>query len=1026
MSGTLACGSCRSPIAVGDRFCSRCGAVLGGTEQVDPEGRKTVAVLFVDLVGSTTLAEQLDPEVIRGVLDRYYTVCADSVADHGGVVEKYIGDAIMAVFGVPANREDDALRAVRAAYAAVTGVERLTETVARHGIELRAHAGVGSGEVVVVATPGTHLRVIGDPVNTAARLQNAAGPGEIIVNAEVADLVGPYATLEPVAPLTLKGKAEPVPAWRVVSLVSATPSVDRTPLVGRGRELAELAGSFGAVAATGRGRRALISGPAGIGKSRLLREFLAQSNEPAGAVLTGACQPYGKDLTYQPLASMLRGSLVAPVDRLAGDDEAGKQTSRVLSTVLGDRAAADRVGVGAQDIALATATLLRTLAARSPLLVVWEDLQWAEPALLHLIDELAVRLADVPVMQVCVARGEINGWANGDWDHRLELGPLGTAETTQLVGALIGGGTEDEVQGQRAVVEPEVLDRIVATCEGNPLFATVMAETLAEDVSLANLPPTVTAVLRARIDALPPAERRVLQMAAVCGREFAAAQLSRIGEPGADIGAELAALCRRGLLHKATSGRYRFAQTLLHDTAYAALPKSQRARWHVALAGDPSALGEIYHSEAACLLFREITPDEPGLSALIARTVDLLIAEGTVALHRKDQNSAAALLGRALELAPPDAPERVVIVLRLSDGYLLAGDSARALSVLPDETAVGARTIELQRGIAAYRLGTLAPDAARGQVEAFRAELVREPDDQLGWCLLHQYAGFLALGGGRGGAAEEEFRQALERATALGDRYTQDRLLAALCELAQWSPTSVTDGLRLCEELTERFADDRLLLILVLATRARLLSLIGDFDTSYAVLETAQAYAADLHAALAEIAISQAEALVRTQAGEFAEAVRLLDLTARRLREHGHWVPARSLELIAVVQRLRDGQVVAAATSFGRLTAAADADGARDARDRTWTGLVEARLAAEDGRTEEAVRLSAATLAAIAIDDPCLLGEAWFEHALLVRRAGRAVEAVRAAARAEEYFRLKGATHPAAEVAAWVAVSERG
>lgn len=1023
------CGSCRSPVTAGARFCSSCGAVLGGHEQVDPEGRKNVAVLFVDLVGSTALAETLDPEVIRGVLDRYYAVCADAVAAHGGVVEKYIGDAIMAIFGVPTSREDDALRAVRAAFTAVEAVGRLGRTVSRHGIELSAHAGVGSGEVVVVAAPGVHLRVIGDPVNTAARLESAAGAGELLVNAEVAQLVRPYVTLEPVAPLDLKGKAAPVQAWRVTSLTSAASSVDQIPLVGRDQELAALMTGYREMSGTGTGRRALVLGPAGIGKSRLLREFLAVGVDRGTTVLTGVCQPYGKDITYQPLASMLAGS--ATSGGPLGDETDGP-AARVLETVLGGGSPADRGRVGAEDIELATASVLRSTAGRGPVVVVWEDLHWAEPALLHLIDEVGARLSGVPVLQVCVARNEVNGWADGgDWDERIDLGPLDDGDTHRLVAALVAEAG-DEVTPQAVAG----VDQIVRSCEGNPLFATVMAESVAGsgalaaptgEVTPATLPPTVAAVLRARIDALPRTERQVLQMASVCGREFGVDELAQIGGPGDDHTDQLASLCRRRLLFEASPGRFRFDQTLLHDTAYAALPKAQRARWHVALSRAPGGLGEIYHAEAACQLFGEIAPDEPDLPGLVDRTVGLLLAEGTVALHRKDLVSAEALLHRALALAPPTAQKRVAIVLRLSDARLLAGDSEGALDVLSQHPVPGPRTIALQRGIAMLRFGATAPYVARQQIEDFRAQLVGEPGDLLGWCLLHQFEGFLELGDGHGDAAEAAFRAALDRAGALGDRYTEDRLLAAVCELVQWSHTDIGEGLRLCDELAERLAADRVLLVPVLAVEARLLAMTGAFDRARAVLGTATELVADLGAGLASTAVDQAAGYVHAAAGDHDEAIRLFEQAARELRVSGHRIGARGLEMRAVLERIRAGQMLAAATTFGRLAVTVDVGiGARDPEDAIWSGLVEARLIAADGRHDEAVELAGRTLTEVVCDDPCLLGDAWFEYAGLLRAADRHAAAVEAAQRALGYFQDKGATHPAAQVRAWLGAEGSG
>jgi class 3 adenylate cyclase len=1024
------CLACRALISHGDRFCRQCGAVVAGPDQSEPDARKNVAIVFIDLVDSTVLAEKLDPEVLRDILGQYYQACAESIADHGGVIEKYIGDAVMAVFGVAVSREDDALRAVQAAWAAVTAVTALSDFHAVAGVALSAHAGVSSGEVVVTLAPGANLRVVGDSVNTAARLQSAAGPGEILVNEEVAHLTQTSVDLERLPPLALKGKAGYVPAWRVRSLSVAPRVADRTPLAGRADELRQLAAMFGEVKDTGSCRRVLITGPAGIGKSRLAREFVERLAAPVPTVLAGHCQAYGKGITYQPLATMLGGSLAMASsdawEMILGTDQRGTRAARVLATLLDEEASplsrVARTRAGTEEIAWSVSQLFSVLARHKPLVLVWDDVQWAEPTLVELIADLGVRLCAAPVLLVCVSRAEGDAGGTGQWDCRIRLGPLDGPEALKLAEALVA---------RLAAVgwpDPAATARQVARAsEGNALFAAMMADMLADAPLTTELPPSVSAILRARIDALPGPERLVLRMSATCGRHFEHAQLAAIGAAHgpslADLDDGLRGLLRNNLVRQVATGEYRFTETLIHDAAYAATAKAQRARWHAILA-DATA-DPLHHAEAACLLYRQVNPRHADLPRLLAKAVGQLTADGTLALHRKDLHAAVALLRRALDLAPAEHHDRAVIVVRLSDTLLAAGDTQGAAGLLAGEDSAGTRgtyhrTIAIQRCIVLLRLGQLDFAAARGHVEAFHAELSAFPDENVSWCLLHQLAGLLELDLGWGAEAEAELGNALSRAVVLGDRYTQDRLLGARCELTQWSPATVRTSLHTCDELTQRFAADRLLLVPVLTTRSRLLALLGDWEAAEATLATARDYATEMHAVLADIAVTQATAVVRALAGEHADAAALFGSAAGRLRAHGNELPARTLDVYAVRELLRDGQLDAARAHLAPVLARAT-DHHLDVRARTWIQLIRSQIACESRGPAVGAAITERILATIQTDDPCLLGDAWFEHAKLLRRAGQTARAAAAARRAEAHFLAKEATSPARLVRRWAA-----
>ncbi|MFI8100514.1 AAA family ATPase [Streptomyces sp. NPDC086023] len=424
MNGGTRCGSCRTPAPAGARFCPECGTPLGGAAPA-ADSRRIVTAVFIDLVGSTVLAETLDPEALRRTMDRYYTACTTAVTERGGVVEKFIGDAVMAVFGAFVSHEDDALHAVQAAYAVREAVAGLAGGAAR----LDIHCGIASGEAVVAGALGGAARVVGDVVHTAARLQSHAEAHEILIGDETARLVGSGVRLESVAPLSLKGKRDPVPAWRVLGLLDRASRQDLVPLVGRDAELGVLRADFRAVRRERRSRLVNVIGPAGIGKSRLVREFLAAAPGPVRAgpgpradtppgprsadpaetvVLRGTCQPYGTGLAYRPLAEAVRslpGGWEQATGALAALRPSADRAVAALAVALGLRTESG-LPVSVDEIGWAFRRLLEALGRRAPTVLVLEDCQWARPTLLGTIGELADGVRDTELLVVCATRAE--------------------------------------------------------------------------------------------------------------------------------------------------------------------------------------------------------------------------------------------------------------------------------------------------------------------------------------------------------------------------------------------------------------------------------------------------------------------------------------------------------------------------------------------------------------------------------------------------------------------------------------------
>ena len=643
------CVSCGRESEGEFRFCPYCAAPLA-TEAPAREQRKTVTVLFCDVTGSTALGESQDPEALRALLVRYFERMKGIVESHGGTVEKFIGDAVMAVFGVPVLHEDDALRACRAAV-------EMRDSFPELGINGRI--GVTSGEVVT----GTAERLAtGDAVNVAARLEQAAASGEVMVGAETLALVRDAVVAEPVEPLTLKGKSEPVRAFRLISAHGEPARSFATPMVGRERELRRLRDAFAQAVHDRSCQLFTVLGAAGVGKSRLATEFLAGVE---ARVVRGRCLSYGEGITYWPVVEIVRqldtlpdGDAAVPVRALLG--EADSATS-------------------SDEIAWAFRKLLEQEANERPLVCVLDDAHWAEETLLDLVEHIADLSRDAPILLLCMARPELlekrPGWGGGKWNSTtVLLEPLDAAETERLLEELGGA-------------DPGLRERIVNAAEGNPLFLEEMLALVhASGDSDVTVPPTIQALLAARLDQLDPAERAVLERGAVEGRVFhqSAVQALANGEPQTP---RLIALVRKQLVRPDTpqfagDEAYRFRHLLIRDAAYDALPKAVRADLHERFAdwleergADLVELDEIlgHHLEQAARYKAEV--EQPD-TVLAERAAERLAAGGRRALARGDEHAAVSFLERSLEFTR---------ALRLD--VLLEVDLAQALGSNPREAA---------------------------------------------------------------------------------------------------------------------------------------------------------------------------------------------------------------------------------------------------------------------------------------------------------------------------------------------------
>jgi class 3 adenylate cyclase/tetratricopeptide (TPR) repeat protein len=742
-----ACPRCGRENPADARFCSACGAGLG-THVID-EVRKTVTVVFCDLVGSTSLGERLDAEFVRGAIGRYFEAARSALERHGGTVEKFIGDAVMAVFGIPGLHEDDALRAVRAAAELRDALGALARDVEGElGARLQARIGVATGEVVAGDPSSGQAFVTGDAVNVAARLEQAAGPDQILLDERTFELVREAVRADATGPLDLKGKGAPVHAWELLGVLADAPASARSldsPFVGREAEIGLLRQALERASASRSCELCTVIGPPGIGKSRLAREFIATDGQDHRAVI-GRCLPYGEGITYRPLTEIVRqlaGGELRIEDLLDGDESAPLISERIAGAI----GAAESPGP-AEETFWAFRKLFEALARERPLVLVVDELHWAEPTLLDLLEYLVTFTADAPVMLLCLARPELLD-ARPSWAAPRSNATLVTIEPLAAEASSVLIESAARMRGLSA----EGLERIAAAAEGNPLFLEQMlAHRAVDGTGEPAVPATLQALLAARIDRLDPDERAVLMCAAVEGPTFHRGALADLLPPPAreNIGQRLMALVRKDLIRPDRSefpgdDGFRFGHALIRDAAYEAAPKGLRAEAHEGYAGwlerrageRVREYDEIlgHHLEAAHRYRTELGRPDPELAT---RAAERLAAAGERALARGDVPAAVNLLERAAALATPP-PARLLLALGIA--RLEAGDLEEADRTLSE--AIG-----LAEGQGDVRL------AVRGTLERSRLRMFT------------------------GGAGPEQMRSEAERAIAVFDRLGDEEGLA--------------------------------------------------------------------------------------------------------------------------------------------------------------------------------------------------------------------------------------------------------
>jgi class 3 adenylate cyclase/tetratricopeptide (TPR) repeat protein len=744
------CSQCGAAVPDGAKFCVECGAPLSAparpaarpqlptpTSQPRalPEERRQVTVLFADISGYTAMAERMDPEAVKTLVDRCLRRLGEEVERYGGTVDKYIGDNVMAIFGAPVAHEDDAERAIRAGLG-------MHAAIGEMGYELQLRVGVNTGEVLAGAVAEGGYTVIGDTVNVASRLQAASEVGTITVGERTMRATAGAVEYRELEPLTLKGKAEPVPAWQVVGLVAATPrraaGISSAPFVGRTNEIDLLESLYGRVVREQRAHLVTVIGQAGVGKSRLLRELgerLGQHETPP-VIRVGHCLPYGSGVVYWALGEIVRAE-AAIVENDSGDDafnklcryiedlrddsrpheEPGAQSRRMAALIgklLGIEAPKDATQAEAQDpqrmreaFFSAVRFGIENRTKRGPFVLEFEDIHWADHGMLDLIEHLA-RWVRGPLLILCMARDELlerrPEWGSGRRDATsIFLEPLSSDESRELVSALMPEGRD---------LGP-IVSFVAQRAGGNPFFAEEMVRRLSEEgtETADALPDTVHALLAARLDSLDSVERQIVQQAAVVGQTFWEGTLTPVAdELGADLPQVLASLHDKDILMPLGGGdgglfdeqELTFKHVLIRDVAYGMLPKAVRCRKHFQVAGFLEERARDRVEEMSNLLAEHywrsaVLGDEAGLSS------DELAPVHRKALHFLEVagDAAAALFSNA------EAVDRYAAARQLRcphDPGALArigekqGDVALRMGHVDEAIEVWNECLEYQRG----------------------------------------------------------------------------------------------------------------------------------------------------------------------------------------------------------------------------------------------------------------------------------------------------------------------------------------
>jgi class 3 adenylate cyclase/tetratricopeptide (TPR) repeat protein len=880
------------------------------------EVRKTVTVVFSDVTGSTSLGEERDPESVRRVMARYFEEARTTLERHGGTVEKFIGDAVMAVFGIPTLHEDDALRAVRAAAELRDGLAALNDELERDwGVRIESRTGINTGSVV--AGEGETL-VTGDAVNVAARLEQVAVPGDVLLGEATYRLVRDAVSAEPTEPLQIRGKRERVSAYRLRAVTPGAAGHERrldSPMVGRGRPLALLTQAFDNALGDRACHLVTVLGTAGVGKTRLVDEFVR--GLPSGtAVLRGRCLAYGDGITFWPLAEVVRDAAA-----ITEDDEPRQAATKIVRLLSGEDNAqllADRVaaliGLVAANADVeegfwAARKLFERLARDRPVVLLFDDIQWAEPTFLDLVDHIADWSRGAPIAVVCIARPELLDarptWGGGKLNSTsVLLAPLSDAECDELIANLL----------ERAELDVDVHARIIEAAEGNPLFVEEMLGMLIDDGLLSrrderwvantelagvSVPPTIQVLLAARLERLEAGERTILERASVEGRVFhRGALLALAADDGATLDDQLALLVRRDLIGPEAASSldetaFRFRHLLIRDVAYESMSKDLRAGLHERFAAWLELRARerrveyeeivAYHLEQSYRFSADLGPVGEREEALARRAATLMEAAARRASARGDVRAQANFLKRVVELLPTGDPERLGPLLELGtviaplEGYgraqELLNEAAEAAAAKGDERLRYHALLELS-----MRRGWADPSSRtkewRDLIERAIA-LFEGCGDVGGLARAWRHLGLLHQINLRWDAERAALEKALAYAQQADDEREAGAIRVGIVTATVWGPTPVPEAIARLEQVLAEVRSRPVSVASTLEGIGHLHAMRGHFEEARGLLAEARLVLTDLglpaYVATAALTAGPIELLAETPAE--AEAV---------------------------------------------------------------------------------------------------------------------------------------------------------
>jgi class 3 adenylate cyclase/tetratricopeptide (TPR) repeat protein len=1060
------CPTCGNDVTQPGDVCPRCGASLGAA---DSSGEfRILTAVFCDVVDSTALGRRLEPLVTKRTLDRYGETVRRVLGGSGAKVGKRHGDGFMAAFGVPELHEDDALRAVRAAAELRAAIQELSEELRRdRGVDFQIRLGINTGNVLVNIAATMEEELTGDAVNLAKRFEEAAGPGGILLGEETYRLVADAVRAEPAEALVVHGFPEPQDTWHLVAVLPERPGRVRrgnAPLVGRDLERDLLLALFDRVVAERSCHLASVLGPGGVGKSRLVDEFVDGLGARA-TMLRAQCPQLGSSVTVWPMVEIVRqaadiSSADSPelartrVAKLVRDQERSELVAERVAQMLG--IGADAAASRPEDTLWAVHRLLHARARRRPLVVIIDDLQWADAILLDGIEELVDLSQDTPILLVCIARPDEllahrQRWPGGKVNTlSLRLSPLGEREGEQLVGHLLGGKVDPEVHAlitERAQGYPLIVEELVANLRDEDLLHAVDGRwTLRLDVADVDsrgrkaIPTSIHALLQVRLERLEAGGRAIIEAASVVGEQFHIGDLEALSQAGtpAEVPTALEQLIRLDLvrpdhspatvpLPPASGAGYRFRHPMIQSVAYERMPQDRRAHLHERYArwlaeqtrDNPDQFDELvgHHFYEAFRYRSKLDPGGDGTREVATRAGERFAAAGNRAMVRGDGRLAQAWLGRAVRLLPDDHPDRLRALPPLAEAQQASGkltEAARAYQELAKSaTAVGDEDLATHATVGRLRLMAL-HDPERflrdghKQLELAAIPVFERLGDKQGLAKAWQLLAYLEWTRGRLSVAAAAAEKARAFARDADDPYWEATVLGLHGLILFWGPTPLDEVKRRDQEVLAqaRSTGMRALEANALTVLARIAALQGDVGQARELVQSATAITEDLGESLTKATDCISQALIEMLDGELADAEDMLragDLELERMNAAGP--RAAVAALLARVLLLQDRSEEAE-----ELTRACERIAPPDQLDAQvkWRSI-RALVLARRGEAEDAERLAREAVSQVDETDQLdSRAEARVDLAEVLRLGGRGGEAARELDRAIILYREKG------------------